>query len=164
MWKSALTRPEAKKLTESENVVYVEAEVQHNSTPHQIQRDPHPGVRVVPCSRIKRSSGFARVRASNTERHEAEVETIECKRCGPDKPKLVRPPFRTDLGEKIQERICSQCWADWLQHQTLLINHYGLDPREAKAKEFLYGQIETVLLGGGEGEQVDTSKQGEIEW
>ena len=98
------------------------------------------------------------------ERREAEVETIECKRCGPDKPKLARPPFRTELGDSIQERICSQCWADWLQHQTLLINHYGLDPRDAKAKEFLYGQIETVLLGGGEGEQVDTSKQGEIEW
>ncbi len=115
-------------------------------------------------SRRCRSSGLARGRASNTERREAEVETIECRRCGPDKPQLARPPFRTELGNTIQEQICSQCWADWLQHQTLLINHYGLDPREAKAKKFLYGQIETVLLGGGEGEQVDTSKQGEIEW
>ena len=107
---------------------------------------------------------FARVRESNRERREAEVETIECKRCGPDKPKLAKPPFRTELGERIQNEICSGCWTEWLQHQTLLINHYGLDPRDRKAREFLYGQIETVLLSGGEGKQVDTSLQGEIEW
>ncbi len=92
------------------------------------------------------------------------METIDCRRCGPDKPKLARAPFRTDLGERIQEQICSNCWADWLQHQTLLINHYGLDPRETKAKDFLYAQIENVLLGDGDAEQVDTSKEGSIEW
>ena len=112
-------------------------------------------------SRIGR---FARVRASIIECCEAELETIECRRCGPEKPTLAKPPFRNDLGKRIQERICSACWADWLQHQTLLINHYGLDPREAKAREFLYGQIETVLLGGGKGKEVDTSQKGEIEW
>ncbi len=95
---------------------------------------------------------------------EVTVETIECRRCGPDKPKLARTPFRTDLGERIQEQICADCWAEWLQHQTLLINHYGLDPRDAKAKEFLYAQIEKVLLGEGAGEEIDTSKQGEIAW
>ena len=92
------------------------------------------------------------------------METIDCRRCGPDKPKLARAPFRTDLGERIQEQICSNCWADWLQHQTLLINHYGLDPRETKAKDFLYSQIENLLLGDGDAEQVDTSKEGSIEW
>lgn len=97
-------------------------------------------------------------------RCEVEVGTILCRRCGADKPKLAKAPFRTELGENILERICSGCWADWLQHQTLLINHYGLDPREAKAKEFLYGQIETVLLGDGEGKEVDTGQKGEIEW
>ena len=92
------------------------------------------------------------------------METIECRRCGPDKPKLAKAPFRSDLGERVLEQICSECWAEWLQHQTLLINHYGLDPREAKAREFLYAQIETVLLGEGDGEQIDTTKQGSIEW
>ena len=116
----------------------------------------------MPQSRIGR---FARVRASIIEcYYEAELETIECRRCGPEKPTLAKPPFRNDLGQRIQEQICTACWADWLQHQTLLINHYGLDPREAKAREFLYGQIETVLLGGGKGKEVDTSQKGEIEW
>ena len=50
------------------------------------------------------------------------------------------------------------------RHQTSLINHYGLDPREPQAREFLYEQIEKVLLQGGEGKEIDTSKQGTIDW
>ncbi len=90
--------------------------------------------------------------------------TIECRRCGADAPRLPKPPFRTELGGRIQAEICANCWKDWLQHQTLLINHYGLDPREPKAREFLYEQIEQVLLEGAEGKDIDTSKQGEISW
>jgi len=92
------------------------------------------------------------------------VEKIDCRRCGEQAPALGRAPFRSELGERIQANICQDCWKDWLKHQTQLINHYGLDPRDAKSKDFLYGQIEQVLLGGGEAEGVDTSKKGTIEW
>ena len=91
-------------------------------------------------------------------------ETIQCRRCNEEQAKLARAPFKTDLGERIQNEICTNCWQEWLQHQTLLINHYGLDPRDKKAKAFLYEQIEQVLLQGGDGEEIDTSKQGSIEW
>ena len=76
---------------------------------------------------------------------------------------MEKPPFRNAVGERVHVEICQDCWGEWLQHQTLLINHYGLDPRDPKAKKFLYEQIETVLLEGGEGEQVDTSQQGTVE-
>ena len=92
------------------------------------------------------------------------AETIHCRRCGDDAPKLEKAPFRNELGERILAEICTSCWQDWLQHQTLLINHYGLDPRDAKAREFLYEQIDQVLLGGGGGKEIDTSQQGSIEW
>jgi len=91
------------------------------------------------------------------------VETIRCRRCEKDAPRMEKAPFRNAIGERVHEKICQDCWGEWLQHQTLLINHYGLDPRDPKAREFLYQQIETVLLEGGEGEQVDTSKQGTID-
>jgi Fe-S cluster biosynthesis and repair protein YggX len=92
------------------------------------------------------------------------METIECRRCQAERPALERPPFRNERGERIQREICRICWSEWLEHQTLLINHYGLDPREARSREFLYAQIDEVLLGDGKAEQVDTSKQGTIEW
>lgn len=91
-------------------------------------------------------------------------ETIDCRRCGSDAPLLEKAPFRSELGERIKSSICANCWKEWLEHQTTLINHYGLDPRDVKAREFLYEQIEQVLLGDGQGKEVDTSKQGSIEW
>ncbi len=92
------------------------------------------------------------------------TDMIHCRRCGEERPPLPRAPFRDERGERILSEVCPDCWKDWLQHQTLLINHYGLDPREPKARKFLYAQIDQVLLGDGEAEQVDTSKEGSIEW
>ena len=91
------------------------------------------------------------------------MDPIDCRR-HPCKigPPLPRPPFRSPLGDRIQREICADCWGDWLQHQTLLINHYGLNPREAEAREFLYGQIAAVLFDEGEVAEIDTSKQGTI--
>ena len=92
------------------------------------------------------------------------MDTIQCQRCRKDSPKLEKPPFRNPIGERVHQEICQDCWGEWLQHQTLLINHYGLDPRDPKAREFLYEQIETVLLKGEGGKGVDTSRKGTIEF
>ncbi len=92
------------------------------------------------------------------------VDTIRCRRCRKTAPRLEKAPFRNPIGEKVHEEICRACWSDWLEHQTLLINHYGLDPRDPKAREFLYTQIETVLLKGESGEKMDTSQKGSIEF
>jgi Fe-S cluster biosynthesis and repair protein YggX len=92
---------------------------------------------------------------------------IHCRRCDDTRPRLAKPPLRNDRGTRIQDEICSICWGEWLQHQTLLINHYGLDPRDPESRAFLYEQIDQVLLGDGDGEggaDIDTSKQGSIAW
>ncbi|MDH3206676.1 MAG: oxidative damage protection protein [Gemmatimonadota bacterium] len=91
-------------------------------------------------------------------------ETIRCRRCEKDAEPLGKAPFRNELGGRILGEICAQCWKEWLQHQTLLINHYGLDPRDAAAKNFLYEQIEQMLFEGDGGKEIDTSQQGSIEW
>ena len=94
-------------------------------------------------------------------------ETLTCRRCGTeDAPALERPPFKNQLGQRVREEICASCWKDWLQHQTLLINHYGLDVRDPKARDFLYQQLESVLLGEGEegAAEIDTSREGQVEW
>jgi len=92
------------------------------------------------------------------------AETIHCRRCGQDAAPLAKPPFRNELGERILAEICASCWKEWLQHQTLLINHYGLDPREKRAREFLYEQIEQILFEGEQGREIDTNQQGSVEW
>jgi len=94
----------------------------------------------------------------------SETLTIQCRRCGKASAPLAKAPFRTELGERILAQICDSCWQEWLKHQTLLINHYGLDPRDKRARQFLYEQIEQVLFEGERGEEIDTTQQGTIEW
>jgi len=38
------------------------------------------------------------------------------------------------------------CWAEWLKYQQQLINHYALNLREPKSKEFLLQQMEQFLF------------------
>lgn len=101
------------------------------------------------------------IRSPSTNR--VSVDTIQCRRCKKEKAPLEKAPFKNPLGDRIHGEICQDCWADWLEHQTMLMNHHGLDPRNPKAREFLYKELEKVLLGGGGAEKVDTSRKGSIE-
>lgn len=58
-------------------------------------------------------------------------------------------PFQNDLGLRAYQQICADCWALWLKTQQQLINHYGLNLQEAKAKQFLFEQMEQYLFAGG---------------
>jgi Fe-S cluster biosynthesis and repair protein YggX len=89
---------------------------------------------------------------------------LTCARCGETREGLPFAPFNNELGARIHAEICGVCWQEWLRQQTMLINHYGLNLREPDAKTFLYEQTEAFLLGTGRTEEVDTSKQGTIEW
>ena len=93
------------------------------------------------------------------------METITCRHCGKDDaPALTRAPFKTALGERIRTEICGDCWQDWLKKQTQIINHYGLDVRDAEARAFLYKQTEEALFGSGETSEIDTSQEGKVSW
>lgn len=89
---------------------------------------------------------------------------IKCARCGKEGAPLPFAPLNNDLGRRVLTDICQTCWAEWLKHQTMLINHYGLNVRDPEAKAFLMENMEKHLFGTGEGDRVDTSKQGTISW
>lgn len=92
------------------------------------------------------------------------AETITCKRCGQQRPPLGRAPVPTELGQQIAQEICQPCWAEWLGKQTMLINHYGLDVSNPETHEFIFEQMRTFFYGGGDLAQIDTSKQGSVNW
>jgi len=87
-----------------------------------------------------------------------------CTRCGQPGPQLTKAPFRNDLGEKVLASICKVCWDQWLQYQTMLINHHGLDVRDKPARDFLTANLEAYLFGSGKAEEIDTSQEGKISW
>lgn len=90
---------------------------------------------------------------------------ITCTRCGNIGPQLQRAPLRNELGERVLAEICQTCWDEWLRYQTALINHYGLDVREREARDLLTRNMEAYLFEEGDDtEDIDTSKQGTIQW
>ncbi|UCF41500.1 MAG: oxidative damage protection protein [Gemmatimonadota bacterium] len=76
---------------------------------------------------------------------------IPCTRCKQTGEQLSAPPLPTELGNRIYDTICQTCWQEWLQTQTAMINHYGLDLREQDARKFLTQQTETFLFGQPQG-------------
>ncbi len=92
------------------------------------------------------------------------MDAVTCARCGASNPPLEKAPLRNELGQRILETICKACWDQWLQYQTALINHYGLDVRGPKARAFLTTNMEAFLFEKGETEDIDTSQEGSVAW
>ena len=94
------------------------------------------------------------------------TESFACTRCDRKDPTpLARAPFPTHLGRRILGDICEACWEEWKQRQMLLINHYGLNLQDERAREFLYTNLDSFLFGeGSEETEIDTSQEGKIRW
>jgi Fe-S cluster biosynthesis and repair protein YggX len=89
-------------------------------------------------------------------------ETVACVRCGQTRAGFTRPPFPGTIGARVVEEICTQCWADWLKQQTMLINHYGLNVMDPQARSFLMKNMTAFLFKTGDSADIDTSKKGSI--
>jgi Fe-S cluster biosynthesis and repair protein YggX len=75
---------------------------------------------------------------------------LKCARCGNAGEQLAAPPLPTELGNRIYDSICQSCWDEWLQQQTAIINHYGLNVLEPDARKFLTTQTEAFFFGPSE--------------
>ena len=54
-----------------------------------------------------------------------------------------------ELGKKIFENISKEAWQMWINHQTMIINEYRLNPMDPKAKELITNEMEKFLFGEG---------------
>ena len=90
--------------------------------------------------------------------------TVTCAKCGQTREGFERAPFPGQLGVRITESVCKECWALWLKQQTMLINHYGLNVMDPQARSFLTRNMEAFFFSAGAGEDVDTTKKGTINW
>src|SRR5262249_39262644 len=54
-------------------------------------------------------------------------EGVLCKRCQQKGPKLEKAPQPGELGKKILENVCQNCWKEWLAMGVKVINELQLD-------------------------------------
>jgi len=74
---------------------------------------------------------------------------MQCVRCGKEGERQAFKPFPNELGQRVYDSICRDCWAEWLKTQQQLINHYALVPHQPKSREFLLRNMEQFLFGAG---------------
>ena len=74
---------------------------------------------------------------------------VQCQKTGQLAEGLDCPPYPGELGQRIYEHISKAAWAQWINHQTMLINEYRLNMRESEAREFLVKEMEKYLFGDG---------------
>jgi Fe-S cluster biosynthesis and repair protein YggX len=74
---------------------------------------------------------------------------VQCVKLGREAEGLERPPYPGELGQRIFEQVSKEAWKEWLSHQTMLINEYRLVAFEAKARQFLVGEMERYFFGAG---------------
>ena len=74
---------------------------------------------------------------------------VHCIKLGSEAEGLDRPPYPGELGKRIFESVSKQAWADWLKHQTMLVNENRLNLADAHARQYLARQMENHFFGAG---------------
>jgi len=77
------------------------------------------------------------------------ARTVHCIKLGVDAEGLDFPPYPGELGKRIFEGVSKQAWADWLKHQTMLVNENRLNLADARGRKYLKEQMERFLFEDG---------------
>ncbi len=62
---------------------------------------------------------------------------------------LDMPIYPGELGKKIFDNVSKEAWKMWMNHQTMLINEYRINPLDPKARKFIEGEMEKFFFGEG---------------
>lgn len=75
--------------------------------------------------------------------------TVYCQKSGMETEGLDFAPWPGELGKRVFEHIGKAAWAEWLAHQTMLINENRLSPLDPKHRTFLQEEMQKFLFEGG---------------
>jgi Fe-S cluster biosynthesis and repair protein YggX len=73
--------------------------------------------------------------------------TIFCKKYNQEMEGLDAPPFPGPRGQHIFENVSKTAWAEWQQHQTMLINEKHLNMIDPDARKYLQGEMDKYFSG-----------------
>ena len=73
------------------------------------------------------------------------MPTVTCRRCQQTKPGLQQAPLPGAWGAAVLAESCADCWREWSEEQTRLINHLGLQPFKRADKSVIYRHLHEFL-------------------
>jgi Fe-S cluster biosynthesis and repair protein YggX len=62
---------------------------------------------------------------------------------------LDRQTWPGEVGKKIFENVSKEAWQMWMDHQTMLMNEYRINPLDPKARKFIQDEMEKFFFGPG---------------
>src|SRR5688572_12248430 len=74
------------------------------------------------------------VAAKASEQPVGEGEVL-CSRCGKAKPRMPNPTFSNAQGKMIHEKVCADCWREWIGMGTKVINEMRLPLADPQAQK-----------------------------
>ena len=74
---------------------------------------------------------------------------VNCIKLGKEAEGLDFPPYPGELGKRLWESVSKEAWAQWLKHQTMLINENRLNMADPRARQYLLKQVEKYFFEGG---------------
>ena len=89
------------------------------------------------------------------------ARTVFCQKLNKEAPGLDFQTWPGELGKRVFENISQEAWAQWINHQTMLINEYRLNPMDPKAKELITNEMEKFLFGEGSEPPADFVPEGD---
>ena len=75
--------------------------------------------------------------------------TVHCIKLDKEAEGLDFAPVPGELGQRIFESVSKEAWANWLAHQTMLINENQLKLIDPEARKFLEAELEKHFFGDG---------------
>ena len=72
---------------------------------------------------------------------------VHCRKLKQELPGLDLPPFPGPKGQEIFDNVSKQAWAEWMTHQTTLINEMRLNMMDLTARTYLSEQREKFFSG-----------------
>lgn len=70
---------------------------------------------------------------------------VVCARCGESKEAVGGVPIPGELGRTVGERVCGDCWGEWIQASIRVINHYNLHPAVKEHRDQLFALMREFL-------------------
>ena len=77
------------------------------------------------------------------------ARTVKCVKLGREAEGLDFPTWPGELGKKVFENVSKEAWQMWMNHQTMLMNEYRLNPLDPKARKFIQEEMEKYFFGEG---------------
>jgi Fe-S cluster biosynthesis and repair protein YggX len=74
---------------------------------------------------------------------------VKCVKLGREAEGLERPTYPGPLGRRIYENVSKEAWAQWIRHQTMLVNENRLNLADIRARKYLEEQMEKHFFGDG---------------